>query len=100
MILNKYFYFRDKFFINFTYKRGNEEKKRNNFMRKYGKQILEKFRKSDPNDPKYEDTPTFREFIEYVLSLPLYKHNPHWLPVYLSCMPCHIKYSIIGRQVI
>ena len=51
-----------------------------------------------PLDRKYEKVPTFREFIEYLVNLPLNKlDNAHWIPMYLQCMPCHIEYNIIGR---
>ena len=91
--------FRDKFFINFSYKKGNEEKKREKFLERYGEEILKNYRKSDPTDPIYEDTPTFKEFIQFVVDQPLNRQNPHWIPIYLTCMPCHIKYSVIGRSV-
>ena len=91
--------FRDKFFINFSYKKGNEEKKREKFLERYGEEILKNYRKSDPTDPIYENTPTFKEFIQFVVDQPLNRQNPHWIPIYLTCMPCHIKYSVIGRSV-
>ena len=63
----------------------------------YGKEIIAKYRKSQPSDPKYKKAPTFKEFIEYVVDLPINKLESHWIPMYLQCMPCHIKYKIIAR---
>ena len=92
--------YRDKFFINFTYSRNTkerEEQKRMEFLKTYGQQIIRKYRKTEPVDEIYKTTPTFIEFINFVIDQPLSKHNPHWRPAYLHCMPCHINYTIIGR---
>ena len=86
---------RDKFFLNgdFSY----ERKKVQRWYMLYGKKIIDKCRKNTPSDPKYKKAPTFREFIEYVVELPINKLQAHWIPMYLQCMPCHIKYSTIAR---
>ena len=97
-ISNKNNFFRDKFFLNFAYSKDNFEKmKVKRFLDLYGKEILRKYRKSEPEEEKYKNAPTFREFIDYMLDLPLHRLDSHWLPTYFQCMPCHIKYSIIGR---
>jgi len=31
------------------------------------------------------------------VELPLEKFDPHWKPMYLQCMPCHIQYRVIAR---
>ena len=67
------------------------------WYRLYGNKIIAKYRKTKPTDPKYEKAPTFREFVEYLVELPISKFNAHWIPIYLQCMPCHIKYTIISR---
>ena len=41
--------------------------------------------------------PTFREFVEFIVDLPITEYNYHWIPIYLLCMPCHFKYSIMAR---
>ena len=92
------FVLRDKFFIN-----GDdpyEKKKVARFYQFYGKEILAKFRNSSSNlddNPKFHKAPTFKEFINYLVSLPLHRLDSHWLPTYFQCMPCHIKYSILAR---
>ena len=89
---------RDKFFVNSEFSTDKFEKaKAIKFKRKYGNEILRKYRKTPPSDGKYKDAPTFKEFIAYLLDLPLHRLDPHWLPTYYQCMPCHIKYDIIGR---
>ena len=87
--------FRDKFFLNGNY--AYEWKKLNRWYNLYGKEIIAKYRKSPATDPKYKAAPTFREFIEYVVDLPLSKLESHWIPMYIQCMPCHINYTIIAR---
>ena len=67
------------------------------WFRLYGNKIIANYRKTPPTDPKYEKAPTFREFVEYLVELPISKFNAHWIPMYLQCMPCHIKYTIISR---
>ena len=37
----------------------------------YGKAILAGYRKESPSDKKYERAPTFKEFIRYLVELPL-----------------------------
>ena len=86
---------RDKFFLNGDF--AFERRKVDRFYNRYGKDIIAKYRKSKQTDPKYKMAPTFREFIEYLVDLPITKFNPHWIPMYLQCMPCHIQYSIIAR---
>ena len=87
--------FRDKFFLNLddVFERDKVQK----FYKLYGREILQKYRKAPPADQKYKNAPTFREFIDYLLDLPLRRLDSHWLPTYFTCMPCHIKYSILGR---
>ena len=36
----------------------------------------------------YDKTPTFREFVSYLLATDSAKYNIHWLPVHLLCRPC------------
>ena len=67
------------------------------WSRWFGNEIIAKYRKTKPKDPKYEQAPTFKEFVEYLIELPISKFNSHWIPIYLQCMPCHIKYNIISR---
>ena len=35
--------------------------------------------------------------MEFLVELPITKFNYHWKPIYLLCMPCHFKYSIMAR---
>merc|ERR1711973_923881 len=89
---------RDKFFVNLAYsKDAFERKKVQRFQKLYGREILKNYRRSSPQAEKYKNSPTFREFIDYLLDLSLDQLDPHWLPTYLQCMPCHIKDSILGR---
>ena len=67
------------------------------WYRDYGKNIIAKYRKTPPTDPMYNKAPTFREFVDYLVNLPITKFDSHWIPMYLQCMPCHIQYNIIAR---
>jgi len=90
--------YRDKFFLNLDYSHDVfERNKVQRFYKLYGREILKKYRKTQPTEPKYKNAPTFREFIDYLVDLPLRRLDSHWLPTYFQCMPCHIKYDILGR---
>ena len=90
--------FRDKFFLNLDYSHKDfERNKVKRFYKLFGREVLEKYRITPPAESKYKNAPTFREFIDYLLDLPLRRLNHHWRPTYFQCMPCHIKYSILGR---
>ena len=26
------------------------------------------------------------------------EYDPHWRPMYMQCLPCHISYSVIARM--
>jgi len=87
--------YRDKFFLN-----GNakfEQDKVERWYKKFGQTILKNYRKTTPSDPKYNKAPTFREFVEYLVDLPISKFDDHWKPMYMQCMPCHIQYRVIAR---
>ena len=40
---------------------------------------------------------TFKMFIEYLVQTPLDKYDIHWVPIYLTCKPCLVRYKMIGR---
>ena len=91
---------RDKFFIN-----GDdpyEKTKVARFYEMYGKEIIAKHRNSSSklgDNPKYRRAPTFKEFLHYLVSLPLGRLDSHWLPTHFQCMPCHIQYSVLARYL-
>ena len=41
---------------------------------------------------------TFKLFIEYLVDLPLKSFDIHWMPMYLQCKPCQMKYDVVGRM--
>jgi len=67
------------------------------FARIYVPDILPRYRKEKPKDKKYENSPTFPEFINYLIDLEVEDINEHFMPFYYICMPCHMDYDIIGR---
>jgi len=42
--------------------------------------------------------PTFSEFVEYLLRIPVDKFNDHWVPYWLHCHVCDVEYDIIGKM--
>lgn len=66
----------------------------NAFKRDYGLSIIRDHRKSE-QPLEYKDMPTFSEFVDYLISTPVFDYNEHWLPYYLTCTPCHHHYAVI-----
>uniref|UniRef100_A0A1B6L286 Carbohydrate sulfotransferase n=1 Tax=Graphocephala atropunctata TaxID=36148 RepID=A0A1B6L286_9HEMI len=86
------------------------------FYRKYGARIVAKYRRggnltrtsellppgsyywaSDQPLPSGVE-PTFREFVRYLIDLDLLSYSDdHWIPVYLFCTPCLLRYDIIAK---
>ena len=87
--------YRDKFFLNGNAKYEHEKVER--WYKNHGEAILKKYRKEEPREKKYLKAPTFREFVEYLVELPLAKFDDHWKPMYMQCLPCHIQYHVIAR---
>ena len=46
---------------------------------------------------KKVDQLTFKVFIEYLVQTPLRSFDIHWVPIYLTCKPCLVSYSFIGK---
>ncbi|XP_063864710.1 carbohydrate sulfotransferase 11-like [Scylla paramamosain] len=66
------------------------------FRDQYGSSIIQNHRRH-PQPQQYRDVPTFKEFVEYLVVTPVWKYNEHWRPYYLTCAPCHQRYSIIMK---
>ena len=45
----------------------------------------------------YGTTPTFQEFVSYLLATDVAKFNSHWLPIHLLCRPCSFHYTIVAK---
>ena len=82
--LSDFYIFRDKF--------ADEP-----FSRIYVPDILPRYREETPKDSKYQHSPTFSEFVNYLVDLEVPDINEHFLPFYYICMPCQMDYDIIGR---
>ena len=72
-----------------------------NFRKRFGKNIVKNYRKAKPSklEYQYNDVPSFREFIEFLLDQSISNMNIHWIPIYNLCMPCHVNYNLIGRYI-
>ncbi|KAL2747196.1 carbohydrate sulfotransferase 11-like isoform X1 [Vespula maculifrons] len=81
------------------------------FYQKYGAMIVRKYRNKNfvkPQDdqvivrknvpPAAGIEPTWREFVEYLINTDLANYSDdHWIPYYLYCTPCLVKYDIIAK---
>lgn len=86
------------------------------FYTSYGRRIVEKYRPGgnltnardllrpsqyywNPNEQQpIGIEPTFKEFVRYLISTDLIvRADDHWIPYYLYCTPCLLKYEIIGK---
>ncbi|XP_071530535.1 uncharacterized protein [Panulirus ornatus] len=81
--------YRDKFLTR------SESTQFNKFKTNYGRRIIHRYRRQHAQPPGYSDVPTFWEFVEYLTNTPVWEYNEHWRPYYLTCTPCHHRYSII-----
>lgn len=71
------------------------------FRSRYGKLIIKQFRPNASNESlvRGHDV-TFSEFVQYIIDPKTVSRsvfNEHWRPMYDLCLPCHIKYDIIGK---
>ncbi|XP_011701472.1 PREDICTED: carbohydrate sulfotransferase 11-like [Wasmannia auropunctata] len=81
------------------------------FYRKYGAKIVRKYRRENFTEPRPDQVirregvppptgkePTFREFVDYMIETDLGSYgDDHWMPYYLFCTPCLVKYDIIAK---
>ena len=63
----------------------------------YGKHIVAEYR--DPRD-KANMTgqvlePSWREFVTYLLNTPATKYDEHWMPMWMLCSPCIIRFFLV-----
>lgn len=82
------------------------------FYEKYGKKIVQKYRKGPQNNTIHatyleQNTnlpaprgvePTFEEFVKYLIDTDLVHYaDDHWIPYYLYCTPCYLDYEVIAK---
>ncbi|XP_075224851.1 carbohydrate sulfotransferase 11-like [Lycorma delicatula] len=86
------------------------------FYRKYGSKIVSKYREGGNNTKTHtilklgtyfwDKTlpqpsgiePTFQEFVRYLIDTDLLNYSDdHWIPYYLFCTPCLLKYNILAK---
>lgn len=53
---------------------------------------------ASPLEVKKTRRPTFSEFVDYLLRLPVHQFNDHWVPYWLHCHVCEMEYDIIGKM--
>uniref|UniRef100_UPI00398F561E carbohydrate sulfotransferase 14 n=1 Tax=Pristiophorus japonicus TaxID=55135 RepID=UPI00398F561E len=64
------------------------------YQRKYGMEIVRKYRKN-VGQSKGDDV-TFTEFLQYLVDEDVETMNEHWMPIYNLCQPCAVTYDYIG----
>ncbi|KAK8778857.1 hypothetical protein V5799_019800 [Amblyomma americanum] len=42
-------------------------------------------------------SPTFSEFIDFILQMPVEHSDEHWVPYYFRCQPCLLDYDFVGK---
>ncbi|XP_015601183.1 carbohydrate sulfotransferase 11 isoform X2 [Cephus cinctus] len=81
------------------------------FYQKYGEKIVKKYRDKNFPTPRTDQfiqrrgvpgpagiEPTWREFVEYLINTDLANYgDDHWMPYYLFCTPCLVKYDIVAK---
>ncbi|XP_046387638.1 carbohydrate sulfotransferase 11-like [Ischnura elegans] len=74
------------------------------FYEKYGRRIVSKYRFNrtlgrdavmDLKEERIE--PTFQEFVRYLIDEDLTRADDHWIPYYLFCTPCLLRYDFIAK---
>ena len=61
----------------------------------YGKHIVAEYRQHDErtnNSSEERREPTWREFVTYLLNTPVTKFDEHWMPIWMLCSPCIVKW--------
>jgi len=64
----------------------------------YGKHIVAEYRDKKDRNLTNVLEPTWREFITYILNTPATKYDEHWMPIWMLCSPCIIRYDVISKM--
>jgi len=64
----------------------------------YGKHIVAEYRDRTDTNLTGVPEPTWREFITYLLNTPVTKYDEHWMPIWMLCSPCVIRYDVIAKM--
>ena len=59
----------------------------------YGKHIVAEYRDKTDKNLTGVIEPTWREFVTYLLNTPVTKFDEHWMPIWMLCSPCIIRFS-------
>ena len=66
----------------------------------YGKQIVAEFRDRGATNGTEALEPSWREFVTYLLNTPATKYDEHWMPMWMLCSPCIIRYVMANTYQI
>ena len=67
----------------------------------YGKHIVAEYRDKTDKNLTGVIEPTWREFVTYLLNTPVTKFDEHWMPIWMLCSPCIIRFiqSIVVFEI-
>jgi len=68
------------------------------YFSKYGKAIVSGYREDMSGNSSSKAEPTWREFVTYLLDTPLTKFDEHWMPMWMLCSPCVVRYDAIAKM--
>ncbi|XP_077984734.1 carbohydrate sulfotransferase 14-like [Glandiceps talaboti] len=66
------------------------------FIRRYGKYIVRRYRPDAGPAPQGDDV-TFTEYVQYLTEANLNQMDIHWMPMHELCQPCIINYDFVGN---
>lgn len=66
------------------------------YRKRYGPQIVKRYRGPGAVDDGHYDDITFEEFIRLIIDMDVMKMDPHWMPMHELCQPCAVNYDFIG----
>jgi len=64
----------------------------------YGKNIVKEYRDKTDGNLTGVMEPTWKEFVTYLLNTPVTKYDEHWIPIWMLCSPCIVRYDVIAKM--
>jgi len=64
----------------------------------YGKHIVAAYRRKSNANVTFGLEPTWKEFITYIINTDPAKFDEHWMPIWMLCSSCIIRYNVIAKM--
>jgi len=68
------------------------------YFSKYGKAIVSEYRENISGNLSSKAEPTWKEFVTYLINTPITKFDEHWMPMWMLCSPCVVRYTAIAKM--